>query len=156
MGGGTSFAAAPVAGFAIVVVVLATVTAAAVVAFVAVELRRSVPLRVPDTHPWISGSPAEATVVSVESGDGVRNHVTVQCLVEFEVLEAGHRNPIPFVVDCLLPADVVPSAGDCWSARVNATPLGPVVVVAPPDGASRDSIDAEIAAMERDRRHDAA
>ena len=125
--GGTSFAAAQVAGVAAVVAVLAVAAATAVVAFVAVEL-----------------------------GDGVRNHVTVQCLVEFEVLEAGHRNPIPFVVDCLLPADVVPSAGDCWSARVNATPLGPVVVVAPPDGASRDSIDAEIAAMERDRRHDAA
>ncbi|HPG14813.1 MAG TPA: hypothetical protein PK434_09025, partial [Microthrixaceae bacterium] len=75
--GGTSFAAAQVAGVATVVAVLATVTAAAVVAFVAVELRRSVPLRVSDTHPWISGSPAEATVVSVESGDGVRNHVTV-------------------------------------------------------------------------------
>ena len=89
--GGTSFAAAQVAGVATVVAVLATVTAAAVVAFVAVELRRSVPLRVSDTHPWISGSPAEATVVSVESGDGVRNHVTVQCLVEFAVLEAGLR-----------------------------------------------------------------
>ena len=156
MGGGTSFAAAPVAGFAIVVVVLATVTAAAVVAFVAVELRRSVPLRVSDTHPWISGSPAEAIVVSVESGDGVRNHVTVRCVVEFAVVTAEDRNPFPFVVDCLLPAEVVPSAGDCWSARVNATSLGPVVVVAPPDGGSRDSIGAEIAAVERDRRHDAA
>ena len=144
--GGTSFAAAQVAGVATVVAVLAAAAATAVVAFVAVELRRATPPDPPDTHPWISGSPAEATVVSVELGDGVRNHVTVQCLVEFEVLEAGHRNPIPFVVDCLLPADVVPSAGDCWSARVNATPLGPVVVVAPPDGASRDSIDAEPAA----------
>ena len=144
------------AGFAIVVVVLATVTAAAVVAFVAVELRRSVPLRVSDTHPWISGSPAEATVVSVESGDGVRNHVTVRCVVEFAVVTAEDRNPFPFVVDCLLPAEVVPSAGDCWSARVNATSLGPVVVVAPPEGGSRDSIGAEIAAVERDRRHDAA
>jgi len=154
--GGTSFAAAQVAGVATVVAVLATVTAAAVVAFVAVELRRSVPLRVPDTHPWISGSPAEATVVSVESGDGVRNHVTVRCVVEFAVVTAEDRNPFPFVVDCLLPAEVVPSAGDCWSARVNATSLGPVVVVAPPDGGSRDSIGAEIAAVERDRRHDAA
>ncbi|HMX67006.1 MAG TPA: hypothetical protein PKX25_15635 [Microthrixaceae bacterium] len=154
--GGTSFAAAQVAGVATVVAVLATVTAAAVVAFVAVELRRSVPLRVSDTHPWISGSPAEATVVSVESGDGVRNHVTVRCVVEFAVVTAEDRNPFPFVVDCLLPADVVPSAGDCWSARVNATSLGPVVVVAPPDGGSRDSIGAEIAAVERDRRHDAA
>ncbi|MCO5305486.1 MAG: hypothetical protein M9906_06030 [Microthrixaceae bacterium] len=154
--GGTSFAAAQVAGVATVVAVLATVTAAAVVAFVAVELRRSVPLRVSDTHPWISGSPAEAIVVSVESGDGVRNHVTVRCVVEFAVVTAEDRNPFPFVVDCLLPAEVVPSAGDCWSARVNATPLGPVVVVAPPDGGSRDSIGAEIAAVERDRRHDAA
>ena len=154
--GGTSFAAAQVAGVATVVAVLATVTAAAVVAFVAVELRRSVPLRVPDTHPWISGSPAEATVVSVESGDGVRNHVTVRCVVEFAVVTAEDRNPFPFVVDCLLPAEVVPSAGDCWSARVNATSLGPVVVVAPPEGGSRDSIGAEIAAVERDRRHDAA
>nr|HNN39637.1 hypothetical protein [Microthrixaceae bacterium] len=154
--GGTSFAAAQVAGVATVVAVLATVTAAAVVAFVAVELRRSVPLRVSDTHPWISGSPAEATVVSVESGDGVRNHVTVRCVVEFAVVTAEDRNPFPFVVDCLLPAEVVPSAGDCWSARVNATSLGPVVVVAPPDGGSRDSIGAEIAAVERDRRHDAA
>lgn len=154
--GGTSFAAAQVAGVAAVVAVLAVAAATAVVAFVAVELRRATPPDPPDTHPWISGSPAEATVVSVESGDGVRNHVTVQCLVEFEVLEAGHRNPIPFVVDCLLPAEVVPSAGDCWSARVNATSLGPVVVVAPPDGGSRDSIGAEIAAVERDRRHDAA
>ncbi|MCB9402010.1 MAG: hypothetical protein H6516_11720 [Microthrixaceae bacterium] len=154
--GGTSFAAAQVAGVATVVAVLATVTAAAVVAFVAVELRRSVPLRVSDTHPWISGSPAEAIVVSVESGDGVRNHVTVRCVVEFAVVTAEDRNPFPFVVDCLLPAEVVPSAGDCWSARVNATSLGPVVVVAPPDGGSRDSIGAEIAAVERDRRHDAA
>ena len=154
--GGTSFAAAQVAGVATVVAVLATVTAAAVVAFVAVELRRSVPLRVSDTHPWISGSPAEAIVVSVESGDGVRNHVTVRCVVEFAVVTAEDRNPFPFVVDCLLPAEVVPSAGDCWSARVNATSLGPVVVVAPPEGGSRDSIGAEIAAVERDRRHDAA
>ena len=154
--GGTSFAAAQVAGVATVVAVLAAAAATAVVAFVAVELRRATPPDQPDTHPWISGSPAEATVVSVESGDGVRNHVTVRCVVEFAVVTAEDRNPFPFVVDCLLPTEVVPSAGDCWSARVNATPLGPVVVVAPPDGASRDSIDAEIAAMERDRRHDAA
>lgn len=154
--GGTSFAAAQVAGVATVVAVLAAAAATAVVAFVAVELRRATPPDQPDTHPWISGSPAEATVVSVELGDGVRNHVTVRCVVEFAVVTAEDRNPFPFVVDCLLPTEVVPSAGDCWSARVNATPLGPVVVVAPPDGASRDSIGAEIAAVERDRRHDAA
>lgn len=154
--GGTSFAAAQVAGVATVVAVLATAAATAVVAFVAVELRRATPPDQPDTHPWISGSPAEATVVSVELGDGVRNHVTVRCVVEFAVVTVEDRNPFPFVVDCLLPAEVVPSAGDCWSARVNATPLGPVVVVAPPDAASRDSIGAEIAAVERDRRHDAA
>ena len=154
--GGTSFAAAQVAGVATVVAVLATAAATAVVAFVAVELRRATPPDQPDTHPWISGSPAEATVVSVESGDGVRNHVTVRCVVEFAVVTVEDRNPFPFVVDCLLPAEVVPSAGDCWSARVNATSLGPVVVVAPPDGGSRDSIGAEIAAVGRDRRHDAA
>ena len=154
--GGTSFAVASVAGVAAVLAVLTVVAAVAVVAFVAVELRRSKPLRVPDTHPWTSGDPAEATVVSVELGDGVRNHVTVRCVVEFAVVTAEDRNPFPFVVDCLLPAEVVPSAGDCWSARVNATSLGPVVVVAPPDGGSRDSIGAEIAAVERDRRHDAA
>lgn len=154
--GGTSFAVASVAGVAAVLAVLTVVAAVAVVAFVAVELRRATPPDQPDTHPWISGSPAEATVVSVELGDGVRNHVTVRCVVEFAVVTVEDRNPFPFVVDCLLPTEVVPSAGDCWSARVNATPLGPVVVVAPPDGGSRDSIGAEIAAVGRDRRHDAA
>lgn len=154
--GGTSFAAASVAGVAAVLAVLTVAAAAAVVAFVAVELRRSTPVVQPGAHPWTSGDPAEATVVSVELGDGVRNHVTVRCVVEFAVVTVENRNPFPFVVDCLLPTEVVPSAGDCWSARVNATRLGPVVVVAPPDGASRDSIGAEIAAVERDRRHDAA
>ncbi|UDY34800.1 hypothetical protein [Dermatobacter hominis] len=121
------------AGTVITLGVLATAvigTSVAIVGFVGRQLRPAVTvLSVRELR--AEGSRALATVVSVRRTDGVRNHLNVQCRMEFLVCPADGSEPFPLEREVVIPADAVPRPGDSWPAWFLPQDPDQVLVAAP-------------------------
>ena len=90
-------------------------TSVAIVGFVGRQLRPAAPV-LSARELRAEGARALATVVSARRSDGVRNHLNVQCRIEFLVCPADGSQPFPLERELVIPADAVPRPGDGWPA----------------------------------------
>ena len=121
------------AGTVIALGVLALIVAGVsvgIVSFVGRQLRPTVAVLSP-RELRAGGDRALATVISARRTDGVRNHLNVQCRIEFLIRPADGSPSFPIEREMVIPADAVPGPGDAWPAWYLPSDPAQVLVAAP-------------------------
>ena len=105
-------------------------TSAALIGFVCGQLRPAV-TQLSARELRDVGSRALASVVAARHTGGVRNHLNVQCRIDFLICPADGSEPFPVEREMVIPADAAPRPGDTWPAWFLPEDHSQVLVAAP-------------------------